>query len=240
MKTHVPQYERKPQHVALDSFLQIKPYTRGVISKFYGIIQNVNNTLSDPFKVAWGRELDREISNEMWENCIKNIHDSSINARHSLIQFKVVHRLHYSPSRLQKIFPDVSSQCIKCRSEEGTLSHLFLSCHKLQSFWGSLFDFFTKAFNHPCHPDPFTVLFGVANPDSVKSGCEAKAISLSTLLARKLILQSWKCERSPTFEMWLRELGNVLHLEKIRYIMSAKEEVFFKIWQPFLDLMSKN
>lgn len=174
---------------------------RGAISKFYVIIQNVNNTSSIPFKEAWGRELNEEISDEMWENSIKNIHDSSINARHTLIQFKVVHRLHYSPSRLQKVFPGVSFQCIKCHSEEGTLSHLFLLCHKLQSFWASLFEFLTNAFSHLCNLDPFTVLFGVANPDCVKSRFEAKAISLSTLLARNLILQFWKSEMSPTFDM---------------------------------------
>ena len=153
----------------------------------------------------------------MWNvggSSVKNIHDNSINARHNLIQFKVVQGLHYSQSRLQKIFPQISSQCIKCQCEEGTLSHQFLLCQKIQSFWGSVFDFFTKVFKHPCKPAPFTILFGVVNPDEVKSGHEARVLSLSTILVRKLILQSWKSKSSLTFDMWLRELGNVWHLEK--------------------------
>ena len=164
----------------------------GAIAKLCGIIQNVNNTMSDPFKEALWRELNREISDEVWENCIKNIHDSSINAIHNLIQLKLVHRLHYSPSRLQKIFADVSSQSIKCRSEEGTLSHLFLSCHKLQSFCCSLFEFFTKALYHPCNPDQFNILFRVANPDSVKSSCKAKAFNTVCQKANLTILEILK------------------------------------------------
>lgn len=66
------------------------------------LLQNVNNT---SFKEAWERELDSEISDEMWENCAKNIHDSSINARDNLIQFKEVHRLLFSPSILQSVIP---------------------------------------------------------------------------------------------------------------------------------------
>lgn len=52
------------------------------------------------------------------------------------------------------------------------------------------------------------------------------------------MLQSWKVETPPTFDLWLRELSHVLHMEKMRYVMSANEGTFFKIWQPILDLMS--
>lgn len=111
-----------------------------------------------------------------------------------------------------------------------------MSCHKTQLL--DLSDFFTKAFKHPCNPAPYAMLFGVANPEDVKSNWEARAISLSTLLARKLILQSWISEKSPTFEMWLTELGNVFHLEKIRYIMSAKEEFFHMLKTSVKNLYS--
>lgn len=79
----------------------------------------------------------------------------------------------------------------------------------------------------------------VSNPDEVKSSHETTALSPSTLLARKPILQFWKAEAPATFDLWLKELGNVLHVEKIRYVMSANKDTFFKILQPILDLMSE-
>ena len=185
--------------------------------------------------------MDIEISDGDWEDCIANIHHSSINVRHSLIQFKIVHRLHYSPTKLHKIFKDSSPMCGKCSTEEGTLSHQFLLCHKLQNFWCEIFDFLSKAFERDFAPAPLTALFGIVEPDKVKNKYEyeVQAISLSTLLARKLILQAWKSDKPPTIGMWLKELGGVLHLEKIRFTLSKREPIFLKIWAPIIGLLNR-
>lgn len=72
-------------------------------------------------------------------------------------------------------------------------------------------------------------LFGVINLTSLlrpflrySEGYEAQ-VSLSTLLARKLLLQFWKPEKFPTFDMWLKEFGHVLHLEEMRFTLSNRE-----------------
>ena len=88
--------------------------------------------------------------------------------------------------------------CGKCSTEEGTLSHQFLLCHKLQNFWCEIFDFLSKAFERDFAPAPLTALFGIVEPDKVKNKYEVQAISLSTLLARKLTLQAWKSDKPPT------------------------------------------
>ena len=60
---------------------------------------------------------------------------------------------------------------------------------------------------------------------------EGQAISLCTLLARRLILQQWKSEAGPLFTQWLRELGNVLQMERLRYTITNKGRHFRKTWQ---------
>ena len=183
-------------------------------------------------------ELGIEISDEVWEDCIDNIHGSSINVRHSLIQFKIIHRLHFSPARTHKIYPNSSPLCGRCSIEEGTLSHQFILCHKLQNFWNQLFDLFGKAYNRDFPPAPLTALFGTVAPGWAQNKYEIKAILLSTLLARKLILQAWKSAKPPTIDMWIKELGSVLHLEKIRYTLAEKEPLFLKIWSPMVNLLN--
>lgn len=66
MRGHIA-YEHRSQDIALDSSSPIKPYTRGAISTFYNVFQNVNGTSSAPFKEAEGRELKSEILDEIWE-----------------------------------------------------------------------------------------------------------------------------------------------------------------------------
>lgn len=45
---------------------------------------------------------------------------------------------------------------------------------------------------------------------------ETQAIPLSVLMARKLLLQSFKSEKVPTFDTRLSEIGNILRLVKIQ------------------------
>ena len=78
-------------------------------------------------------------------------------------------------------------------------------------YWALIFDYLSRAFDRVLAPDPLIALFGTVDGNSH----EGKAVSLCTLLAKRLILQFWKLETVPAFEMWLRDLGNVIHMEKI-------------------------
>ncbi len=104
-------------------------------SRAYNVFLEQSPTSSEAFKQFWEEDLSTDISVETWKSCIDNIHNSSKNARLGLIQFKVVHRLHFCQSRLSKVSPEISSLCPKCSAAEGTLSHQFLTCHKLNHFW---------------------------------------------------------------------------------------------------------
>lgn len=74
----------------LNSFVTVKPYTKGIVSHCYNVLLNLNIPSSNSFKEDWQKEFTIEITNEEWKNFIKNIHRSSTNARHTLIQFKNV------------------------------------------------------------------------------------------------------------------------------------------------------
>lgn len=71
------------------------------------------------------------VSDENWENGLKEIHHCSVNSSPSLIQFQIIHRLHYFPSKLHHIFRDTSPICDKCNTMEATLLHSFALCPNL-------------------------------------------------------------------------------------------------------------
>ncbi len=54
--------------------------------------------------MAWEDELGAELSDETWDRCLTAVRSCSVNIRHQLIQFKVIHRLHYTKTKLHKIF----------------------------------------------------------------------------------------------------------------------------------------
>ena len=53
------------------------------------------------------------------------------------------------------------------------------------------------------------------------------------VIAKRDILTLWKGVEVPSFNAWLAELTNLLQMERIRYDVSLKTQVFEKMWLPF-------
>ncbi len=126
------------------------PTSRHLLSRFVNVFPMSVNT--NHLKEAWAKDFGVDLSDEIRNDCLGKIQYCSINARHRLTQFKVVHKLYYSKVRLNKIYNTISPICDRCKVTEGTLSHLFCFGPNLFDFWSSIFDFFFffKYFSKGC------------------------------------------------------------------------------------------
>lgn len=166
------------------------------------------------------------------------IFSSSICLRHAVIQFKIVHRLHWSKTRLSKIKPDLDPTCDRCRQDPATLLHMFWTCPKLYTYWVNIFETFSKTFGERIEPSPFIALFGVAPENIIINKRMNTVLAFGSLLARRLILFKWKDPTPPTHTHWIRESMGQLKLEKIRHTIKGSTEKFYNIWQPFLTVIA--
>ena len=116
----------------------------------------------DRIKEEWERGFGALIPPNVWEASLEHIHECSTNAQHCLIQFKILHRLHYSHTKLHKIFPELSPLCEKCESMEATLSHSFTLCPKLQNYWHDIFDIFSVIWGIRQDPDLILIILGIS------------------------------------------------------------------------------
>lgn len=180
------------------------------ISSLYGTLQNLHLPSTSAIKAAWEEELGLEISDGFWKNSLEEIHLCSTHARHCLIQFKVVHRLHYSKTKLHKIFPNLSPICDKCNAGDGSLTHSFVLCPNLQGYWQGIFKVFTEVTQKDLEPDVLLILFGLSNQSFKLSKYEQQLLSYGLLTAKKLILTFWKKKQVPSLQAWLNELTNTL------------------------------
>uniref|UniRef100_A0AAR2IWT2 Reverse transcriptase domain-containing protein n=1 Tax=Pygocentrus nattereri TaxID=42514 RepID=A0AAR2IWT2_PYGNA len=92
-----------------------------------------NNVMLYWFK-SYIEDLATGITEDVWQSILKNIHLSSICQRHRVIQFKVVHRLHWSKVKLAKFKREIDPHCDRCEVEPRTLYHMFWLCPKLEDF----------------------------------------------------------------------------------------------------------
>ncbi len=199
----------------------------GLTSLFVNAFKDEINFSSLYLKAAWEEDLGIQITETDWDKCLLSVYSCSINSRHQLIQYKVLHRLHYSKTKLSKFYPSVSPMCDKCKVAEGTLAHLFWVCVQIQSFWIEIFQFFAKVYNCVLLPDPMIAILGWSDLLESLSLKVRLPIQYGMIVAKKGILLLWKKNVRPLFSDWL-----TLHLERIRYTISGNSEKFDKMWEP--------
>ncbi len=61
------------------------PVEQGTVSFFYALLLDRVNVNTHHIRQEWEKELAIELSGESWEECLHEIHECSINARHSVI-----------------------------------------------------------------------------------------------------------------------------------------------------------
>lgn len=115
---------------------------RGRLAKVYEYLISINMPSLTILKQRWEEELGFDISDDIWDAALVRVHLSSICACHCLIQFKVLHRLHYCKTALTKIYPHIDPLCDRCKMLPATLYHMFWGCPELDRFWSSFFNLF--------------------------------------------------------------------------------------------------
>ena len=229
----------RASYSALDKFLLQNSQQDMRISHFYESLQHLKLPTTTAVRLAWENELGVQISDELWENSLEEVNTCSINSRHCLIQFRVIHRLHYSKSKLHKIYPDVSPNCDKCKATEATLLHSFALCPLIQRYWIKIFEALSDILDTHIDPDPILIILGVSDPISTLTRAQRHLLSYGLITAKKLILTHWKKEEAPAFKHWLNEMTSTLHLERIRYSLKNREAQFDKIWLPLVRYLSR-
>lgn len=125
VRTHLPSYVSASPSL-LDRCLLQNTGANRKVSHFYESLLTLQPPSMSAIKSSWENEFGAQIPEATWQQSLDEINNCSINSRHCLIQFRVLHRLHYTKLKLHKLFPNVSPQCDKCNIDEATHLHSFL------------------------------------------------------------------------------------------------------------------
>lgn len=145
----------------------------------------------------------------------------------------MIQRLHYSCTKLHSFYPGVSSICPKCKAAEGTLCHLFWSCPKLRTFWSDIFRCLSTIHGCDITPDPLTAVLGVSHHLTTLSRFQQKNVQYCIITAKRNILTLSKEDKVPSFQAWLTDITNLLHIERVWHSVNLTSATFDKMWLPF-------
>lgn len=180
----------------LDNLLSKSMMGKKLISTLYNFICEINPSSLENIKKNWESDLDQVINNDTWEAALRQIHVSSICARHGLIQLKIVLRAHLTNARLAKMYTYADPSCPRCKGQPADHIHMLWSCPALSTYWSNIFDAYTKMFKKTVSPEPLCAIFGITPTTSSIAGKARDVIAFTSLIARRNILLNWK-QQSP-------------------------------------------
>lgn len=181
----------------LDRCLRPMSCSEKSISYIYDTLQSISPVISTSIKTKWEEEMGTVIPDPLWEKSLEHTHRCSNNARHCLIHFKILHRLHYSKERLHKIYPEISPLCDRCLVAEDTLLHSFVLCPKVKIFWFNIFSLISRILKIQLEPNPHIIILGISDDIKRLNNYQQCFLSYSLITAKKLLLMHWKNKHPP-------------------------------------------
>lgn len=239
LQCHDPNFPNLPLESALDDLLGMPFNPKRLTSRINDWIASLQNPTLENIRAEWIRELGEDLEENIWISALQRVNDSSSCAKLSMIQFKVLHRIHYSKARLAKIYPNTDAGCNRCRSTPANLTHMFWLCPSLMSYWSGIFRTLSEILDVSLQPSAATAIFGVIDgryPTMRKK--HEHIIAFTTLLARRQILLHWKSQNPPKLSLWLSDLMQFIQLEKIKYTLRGSRDEFFSVWNPVLSYLA--
>ena len=211
----------KPPYNVIDKVISFIPTKKKSISVMLRFLSGLGSSSMSAIKEAWEWDLKTgtDISEADWTKVLKQIHSSSMCARHSLIQFKVVHQAHIQKYKLARIYPHIDQTCDRCKLEEATLIHMFWLCPKIQQYWEGICEALSCVLGVNITLHPLFLPFGVTGEGLGLPVGGWKLIAFSTLLARRMILLKWKDAAPPTVSHWVKDVLYHLKMERIRFVL---------------------
>ena len=204
---------------------------KGKISEFYTILSQQHSNDYDLLKQLWERDLGTTYSIKAWSQICKNIFPKCTSLSIHEQNYKLIHRFYYTPVRLQKMFPDNSDLCCKCKIFKGTLVHLLWDCEYIKQFWKSIHDVIQQITGKTFDMSTSLYLLNLY-PEGVFDNAMQSLLSIVMSSARKCILSKWSLTQAPTLDMWLTQITSIISLEKLTFELNGKPDMYWKIWSP--------
>lgn len=104
----------------------------------------------------------------------------------------------------------------------------------LYNFWTAIFEWLSKTYSRDIQPSHDLAIFGCSVETFELPYDMQIALHLGMVVAKKLILLTWKSTTPPCFAHWLKEMLSIIQMERLRLHKPNAQNRFERISGPFL------
>ena len=213
---HIPPNEQSNSSF-LKEILKTPKANKVIYSHF--IIKNIG-VLPEVSQQKWEQELAEDLN---WEKIYTLTARTTKDQKLKLLQYKIAHRRIATNQFLEKIKIKNSPNCTFCKRDIETIQHLFFHC----TYSERILTFIKRKINHA------TLMQLPGDQSSIILGNKIDDNALNyILLCYKYYIYKCKFQETvPTENQFLNFLKEKISIEKKRYQLKNKSDVFIKIWE---------
>ncbi|OCT84289.1 hypothetical protein XELAEV_18022447mg [Xenopus laevis] len=170
--------------------------SQGMISKICKLLC-MHRCKEKPLKCReqWETDLG-ELTDTEWSIALKAPSLISFIPRHKIMQLYMLHRAYYTRSRLSKMYPILTPQCLRCKQAVGDLMHTLWSCPGLQEYWKEALNVLEEIKGQDNLYDPKLCLLNIQSGNG-QVAHPTPLLSKALFQIRRLITIYWKMEAPP-------------------------------------------
>ena len=211
-----------------------------MIGKIYnGLLKNqtAEHLLENKIEL-WNRDLGRTDIGQKWKECWNITNEITANENLRLIQYKIMYRIYHTRDKIHKYYSNTSENCFKCGTKD-SLIHAFWECTKVKRSWYEIEQWLSEVLKVKLSFNPSICILHDISFDATVRYPGGWIILLSSIIYKKLILQSWKAIKPPTIHQWKKEMWYYLNMELLIATDKNKKDQFKSIWGEIMKILDK-
>lgn len=168
------------------------------MSKFYSMLGKRRDKGLPTLWSAWEVDLGMAFTDQEWKMILQNIKTMSRELKTRLVQFKLMHRIYWSPHRLHRANFTQSPKFCPCQAETGTLIHMLWNCTDVQHFWYRIYKYDKLIIQKEIQFSPRLFILGDPSLKHLLSNT-AEWVQTVLMVGHKLIISQWKATSAPPY-----------------------------------------
>nr|XP_057934911.1 F-box only protein 8 isoform X1 [Doryrhamphus excisus] len=219
----------------IDQFLNISaPQT---LSKLYILLSKCDNTVGVPVS-KWNLDLSTSCDPEFWKQICLNSFRLIKNPNLQLVQFKTIHRVHYTGQRMFKMGLTDSNICVYCPDHVvDDYLHSMWACAPISNFWQAVCEDLSLALGTSIPSSPVLCLLGDLSTVNVETN-HTQLLITALSIAKKTILINWKSKKKLNIASYKNLLLDHIAIERMSAESKEQLSEFQSIWAPIINLLN--
>ena len=183
--------------------------SKNIISKPYKLISISDTSITLP-NMKWERVLDLPHNPDFWTQINKTIFSMTANTNLQLIQYKTIHRTHFTQGRMHKmglINTDICSQCTLGSTDDW-------DCEPVYSLWKAVTEKLSSILSCSIPLSPKLCLLGDQSQVTIPTKYN-NPLLISLTIAKKIIFLNWKFPKNGHIIHWINLIVEYISIERI-------------------------